>query len=122
MWKLSSLVRGIRISRRGMEHEGVRRARGADHVRTKSLHSVDLAHWSERSEATTGLNSTTPAIDTRGIPTHKCLNCGSGVFRVAVMFEDYDIAMWGLDAECFECGAPVTVPCPVDDPAFEDHT
>lgn len=67
----------------------------------------------------TDSSSPTPTIDTRGIPTHECLNCGSTVFRVAVVFEDYDIAMWGLDAECFSCGAPVTVPCPVDDPAFD---
>lgn len=60
----------------------------------------------------------TSGIDTRGIPTHVCLNCGSRVFKVAASFEDYDIAMWGLEAECYECGAPVTAPCPVDDPGW----
>ena len=29
---------------------------------------------------------------------------------------DYNIAWWGTDAECYECGIKVTVPTPVDDP------
>lgn len=70
-------------------------------------------------EASSPSPSATPTIDTRGIPTHQCLNCGSRMFRIAAMFEDYDIAMWGLEAECYECGAPVTVPCPVDSPDYE---
>lgn len=60
--------------------------------------------------------SDTSHINTRGIPTHQCLNCGGNQFRVMAAFEDYDIAMWGLDGECFVCDSPVTVPCPVDDP------
>lgn len=59
-----------------------------------------------------------PTIDTRGIPTHQCLNCGGNQFKIMASFEDYDIAMWGLDGECFDCGAPVTVPCPVDSPDY----
>jgi hypothetical protein len=38
------------------------------------------------------------------------------MFRVYASFEDYDIALWLVDAECADCGAKVTVPCPVDDP------
>jgi hypothetical protein len=57
-----------------------------------------------------------PDIDTRGVPSHECFNCGSRMFRVVAAFEDFDIAMWGLDAECFACGLPATVPCPIDDP------
>ena len=34
-------------------------------------------------------------------------------------FEDYDIAMWGTEAECYECGTRVTVPCPVDSPEYK---
>jgi len=62
-------------------------------------------------------------IDFRGIPTHECPVCGNNVFKIWAMFSEYNIAMWGLDAECGDCGAHVTVPCPVDDPtgkALED--
>jgi hypothetical protein len=37
------------------------------------------------------------------------------------VFEDYDIAMWGTEGECYECGALVTVPCPVDNPRSIDN-
>jgi hypothetical protein len=57
-----------------------------------------------------------PKMDMRGIPTHECFHCGSNLFRIYAMFEDYDIALWCLDGECAECGEKVTVPCPVDDP------
>jgi hypothetical protein len=53
-------------------------------------------------------------IDARGIVTHECPLCGSNVFRVGVVFEDFDVALWQLDGECAECGALVTVPCPAD--------
>ncbi len=56
-------------------------------------------------------------IDQRGIPTHECVCCGSNIFLVHAVFEDYDIAGWYLDATCAGCGCPVTVPCPADDPA-----
>lgn len=59
-----------------------------------------------------------PMIDTTGIPTHECLNCGSDTFKVLAKFEDYDIAWWSLKGYCAVCDAPVTVPCPVDHP---DH-
>ena len=55
-------------------------------------------------------------IDTRGIPSHACLNCGGETFKVLATFEDYDIATWSTDGYCYQCGAAVTVPCPVDDP------
>jgi len=58
----------------------------------------------------------TVLIDQRGIPTHECLNCGGNVFLIRAVFENYDIASWFLDGNCAECGSPVTVPCPVDDP------
>ncbi len=55
-------------------------------------------------------------IDTRGLPSHECVNCGSNMFLIVASFEDYEISMWGLDAHCANCDAPVTVPCPVDRP------
>jgi len=48
--------------------------------------------------------------------------CQSRLFKVYAMFEDYDIALWGVDAECAECGAEVTVPCPVDDPSYRPES
>lgn len=55
-------------------------------------------------------------INFRGIPTHECPVCQSRLFRVYASFEDYDIALWLVDAVCADCGAEVTVPCPVDNP------
>lgn len=59
-------------------------------------------------------------IDARGIPSHECVNCGYNVFLVPAAFEDYDIAWWGLEGKCLSCNAPVTVPCPVDHPDFDE--
>ena len=39
-------------------------------------------------------------IDFRGIPTHECHVCQSRTFKVMAAFENYDIAMWGTEAEC----------------------
>lgn len=57
-------------------------------------------------------------IDTTGIPTHRCLNCGGETFLTIVWFEDYNIAGWYLNGKCESCGAPVTLPCPVDSPDY----
>jgi rRNA maturation endonuclease Nob1 len=57
-----------------------------------------------------------PLIDQRGIPTHACLACGSNVLIIRATFEDYEIAGYYLDAECAQCGSPLTAPCPVDRP------
>jgi hypothetical protein len=40
--------------------------------------------------------------------------CGSLLFKVGCMFEDGEISMWFVDAECALCGALVKVPTPVD--------
>ena len=58
-------------------------------------------------------------INFRGIPTHECPVCQSRMFRVYASFEDYDIALWLVDAVCADCGAEVTVPCPVDAPEYK---
>jgi hypothetical protein len=58
----------------------------------------------------------TVSIDTRGLPSHECLNCGSDTFKILVKFVDYEPSWWSLNGYCAECNAPVTVPCPSDDP------
>jgi hypothetical protein len=55
-------------------------------------------------------------VDQRGIPTNECLHCGSNVFVVKAVFEDYELAGYYLDADCAVCDSPVTAPCPVDRP------
>lgn len=55
-------------------------------------------------------------IDQRGIPTHECFNCGSNMFEVIAIFENYNISSWLLDGKCAECGSQITVPCPADRP------
>ena len=32
-------------------------------------------------------------IDTRGIPSHVCINCGSDTFKILVKFDDYEIRL-----------------------------
>ncbi len=52
--------------------------------------------------------------DLRGLgPIHVC-PCGSQVFNVMAVFEDYEIVWYFLDGTCANCGNIVTVPCPVD--------
>ena len=60
-------------------------------------------------------------IDTRGIPTHECLNCGSTQFKILASFENYELVWYTLQGYCYGCGAPVTVPCPVDDPEYVSY-
>lgn len=55
-------------------------------------------------------------LDQRGIPTNECLHCGSNVFTIKAVFEDYEIAGYYLDATCAICDSPLTAPCPVDRP------
>lgn len=38
---------------------------------------------------------------------------------IKAVFEDYELAGYQLDAECAECGSPLTAPCPVDRPEYE---
>jgi len=57
------------------------------------------------------------SLDTRGIPSHECLNCGSATFKILAKFTDYEPSWWALNGYCAQCEAPVTVPCPTDDPS-----
>ena len=51
-------------------------------------------------------------------PTHVC-PCGSMVWNIKAMFQDYEISMYFLDMECAECGTRATAPTLVDMP--EDY-
>lgn len=44
---------------------------------------------------------------------HQC-PCGSNLFRLAVTFENYEIAAYSLDMECIECGTRAKAPTPLD--------
>jgi hypothetical protein len=54
------------------------------------------------------------SADYRGLPTHAC-PCGSALLKVACAFEAGEVVFYLLDAECFECGALLTAPTPIDD-------
>lgn len=54
------------------------------------------------------------AMDVRGLPTHECPSCGSNLWNVKVVFEDYEIAQYLLDMECAVCGTYATAPTPLD--------
>lgn len=53
------------------------------------------------------------SMDLRGTPTHLC-PCGSDVWNVKVMFENFEISSYFLDMECANCGSLATAPTPVD--------
>lgn len=59
-------------------------------------------------------DGTGQAMDLAGTITRVC-PCGSEWFKTLVTVdEDYEIAAYGLDAECIECGTRVKLPCPAD--------
>jgi len=53
------------------------------------------------------------AMDLRGNPTHECI-CGSQIFYIKAVFNDYEIATYFLDMQCVECGSLATAPTPLD--------
>ena len=57
------------------------------------------------------------AMDMRGTPTHVCV-CGSNLWNIKAMFEDYEISMYFLDMECALCGSLATAPTLVDSPGY----
>lgn len=61
-----------------------------------------------RAEAEEDLN-----LDLRGTPTHECV-CGSSVFNLPVVFDNYEIANYFLDMQCIKCGSIYTAPTPLD--------
>jgi len=48
-------------------------------------------------------------------PLHVCV-CGSMLWYVKCMFEDYQISTYMLDMECFSCGSVATAPTLIDMP------
>ncbi len=58
------------------------------------------------------------SMDIRGTPTHLC-PCGSQIWNLKVIFEDFEIATYFLDMECVSCGSVATAPTPVDKEARE---
>ena len=52
-------------------------------------------------------------LDLRGEPIHVCI-CGSKLWTIQAMFEDYEISMYFTEMECSLCGAKATAPTPVD--------
>ena len=58
------------------------------------------------------------SIDLRGTPTHLC-PCGSQIWTLKVIFEDFEIATYFLDMECVSCGSVATAPTPVDREGME---
>jgi len=46
-------------------------------------------------------------------PIHVCI-CGSMLWNLKVMFDDYEISFYFLEMECAECGALATAPTPID--------
>lgn len=58
-------------------------------------------------------------IDARGIPTHECPQCGHDMFWIVASFSEYEIAGYGTEGRCDNCGSLVTVPTLIDSPEYE---
>lgn len=58
------------------------------------------------------------AVDLRGTPTHVCI-CGSFVWNVKTVFENYEPVEYFRDMECANCGSLASAPFPSDMP--EDY-
>ena len=54
-----------------------------------------------------------PSFDLDGMVLHECV-CGCNVWKVAVAFQDYEIAWYALDMECLNCGTRAKAPTPLD--------
>lgn len=53
-----------------------------------------------------------------GTVTHVCF-CGSKLWNVQVIFDDFEIAWYSLDMKCALCGATAKAPTPLDRPGGE---
>lgn len=53
------------------------------------------------------------AMDLRGNPTHECV-CGSNIWNIRAMFENYEISQYFLEMDCVKCGSLATAPTPLD--------
>jgi hypothetical protein len=53
--------------------------------------------------------------DYTGFGTHLC-PCGCNVFKICVMFEDYEISWYTCSMYCYNCGAKLTAPTELDRP------
>lgn len=60
------------------------------------------------------------SMDMRGEPTHVCA-CGSTLWNIKAMFEDYEISMYFTDMECALCGSWATAPTLVDSPGYTPY-
>jgi hypothetical protein len=58
------------------------------------------------------------ALDLRGTPTHECI-CGSNIWSVKAIFQDFEISSYFLDMQCMECGTLATAPTPLDRETME---
>lgn len=53
------------------------------------------------------------SMDLRGTPTHVCV-CGSQIWNVKAVFDNFEIAQYFIDMECASCGSIATAPTPID--------
>jgi hypothetical protein len=57
-------------------------------------------------------------MDLRGEPIHVCI-CGSMLWNIQAMFEDYEVSLYFTEMECALCGAKATAPTLPDKPGWE---
>lgn len=59
------------------------------------------------------------ARDLGDMVLHEC-PCGSNMWRIVAVFDDYELATYFTDAECVFCGTRAKVPTPLDRPGSFD--
>ena len=59
-------------------------------------------------------------LDISDIITHEC-PCGSDMWQIVATFDDYEIASYMLDMQCFYCGTRAKAPTPLDNPNTEEE-
>jgi hypothetical protein len=56
-------------------------------------------------------------MDLRGEPIHVC-PCGSKLWNLQAMFENYEISLYFTEMSCALCGTLATAPTPIDNPTY----
>ena len=103
-WTMRSKTHGLKVS-------GEQQLQ----MREKLLGQGDVAMSEEKPSFNHDYSN---ALDIRGEPTHVC-PCGSMLWNIQAMFDDYEISMYFTDMECSLCGTKATAPTPVDKPGYE---
>jgi hypothetical protein len=60
------------------------------------------------------------SLNLKGIPSMACI-CGCKIFNLRVMWDEEtrEVGWYDLEQSCFDCGALLTAPTPIDDEGMD---